>query len=569
MTTSNPDLKKYFEAGDVPTESQFAELIDRLSGVGPYFTQDYAEADRTNNASDCSFQLETSTFSGWSCPIGARPATFRAVKFKARAFGGETLTQLRVRIRETSNTGTVIANVLVPFDTDSDDYQTVIFPANITNATDPLVFEVLGDAKMGTFSQLIAGNSTKYRTGGNIADTNLTASASASFDYFPHVIFLTEEQVLATTPAGVNALRTDLLVDSFPRLDLPPKINAHYNVPAQLFIRGFVEALNINNYDIHFKQSSINTGSTPGKQFPRYYSFTPPTTSTKTLTVEVYNKDGGLLDSGTVPIVVTNPISSPATPKRVICIGDSLTASDTWVTEFNRRLTGAGGSPAGKSFSNISFHGTQGSGANLHEGHSGRDWQWFATDAASPLTDGGGTLDFAAYVSGLGIAAVEQIYIFLGWNDFGTTTPKKDAAAWAGDVVHLRTILDGIAADFPSCKVTLMGLQLPSLNGGLATNYGDATQPLGNVWRVIQGVFGHSLAMKAIAAEPAYSGFVDFLDVKTHFDSDHNMPSSATAVNLRNSTTELIGANGIHPAAEGLLQIADVAYLDFASKYCT
>jgi hypothetical protein len=356
-----------------------------------------------------------------------------------------------------------------------------------------------------------------------------------------------------------------------PRLNLPAKINAHYNVKMQLFYRGFIEALNPYIYDIQFKQSSVNTGSTPGRQFPRYYEFTPATTGTKTLDIVVKDWSGVELVSGSVPIVTTNPISSPASQTRVVAIGDSLTASGTWVTEFNRRLTAAGGSPVGKSFTNISLHGTQGSGSNLHEGWSGRDWQWFATDPSSPLTNAG-SLDIANYIgTTLGLPSVEQIYIFLGWNDMQDNgqDPKRLASDWAANIAHLETILDGIHADYPSCKVTLMGLQVPSLNGGLALNYGDSSQPLGNVWRAIQHVFGHSLALRETAAKPAYSGFVDVIDVMSQFDSDYNMPYVATDVNLRNSSVqENIGSNGVHPGTQGLYQIADVVYLDFASKYC-
>jgi len=39
-------------------------------------------------------------------------------------------------------------------------------------------------------------------------------------------------------------------------------------------------------------------------------------------------------------------------------------------------------------------------------------------------------------------------------------------------------------------------------------------------------------------------------------------------VNSRNSTTEVRGTNGIHPATSGYYQIADAVYRDFVRTFC-
>lgn len=75
--------------------------------------------------------------------------------------------------------------------------------------------------------------------------------------------------------------------------------------------------------------------------------------------------------------------------------------------------------------------------------------------------------------------------------------------------------------------------------------------------------------MESIALDANYSSFVRYTAVRPQFDSENNMPTSATPVNSRNATTELLGTNEVHPATSGYYQIADVAYRDFIRTFCS
>ena len=55
------------------------------------------------------------------------------------------------------------------------------------------------------------------------------------------------------------------------------------------------------------------------------------------------------------------------------------------------------------------------------------------------------------------------MYILLGWNDTGTTEENYKAV--------VRQFIDKVFAEIPNCKITLMGLQVPSRDG-FANNYG-------------------------------------------------------------------------------------------------
>ena len=104
-----------------------------------------------------------------------------------------------------------------------------------------------------------------------------------------------------------------------------------------------------------------------------------------------------------------------------------------------------------------------------------------------------------------------------------------------------------------------MGLQLPSMNGGLGANYG-ASGGYSDLWNVIRAVRRYNARLKELAEDASYSSFVDYVDIASQFDSENNMPEALTMVNTRNTKTEYLGTNGVHPANPGYYQIADVAY---------
>ena len=45
------------------------------------------------------------------------------------------------------------------------------------------------------------------------------------------------------------------------------------------------------------------------------------------------------------------------------------------------------------------------------------------------------------------------------------------------------------------------------------------------------------------------------------------MPSSARAVNNRNTLTEDVGSNGVHPTDDGQMQIADAIFRNMNSEF--
>ena len=67
-------------------------------------------------------------------------------------------------------------------------------------------------------------------------------------------------------------------------------------------------------------------------------------------------------------------------------------------------------------------------------------------------------------------------------------------------------------------------------------------------------------AYEAWTLEDQYRDFMEFINISGQFDTDYNMQCTQKKVNTRSNTTEIFGTNGVHPAYEGYMQIADAAF---------
>lgn len=163
-------------------------------------------------------------------------------------------------------------------------------------------------------------------------------------------------------------------------------------------------------------------------------------------------------------------------------------------------------------------------------------------------------VDFGWYVSQFNKDHLDYVYVLLGWNDVykSTETYKQ----------QVETFTSNILTDFPSCKIVLLGLEVPSYDG-LAHNYGS-----NNYKNAYYYQMNHVWKLNALYAQIASenSSNVSFVNVAGQFDTENNMITSTRPVNVRNSQTEVYQTNGVHPDVTGSDQIADACYRDFVHK---
>ena len=172
-------------------------------------------------------------------------------------------------------------------------------------------------------------------------------------------------------------------------------------------------------------------------------------------------------------------------------------------------------------------------------------------------------LDIKSYVDRYCNGALDVMYVLLSWN--GQTSFRTD---FTSCIKETQKLFNHIHAIYPQAKMKLMGIQLPSLNGGMGANYGAAGTSYSDTYGMVVTALNMNQAYQDFANQPGYADFVEFVNVASQFDSEHNMPESDVPVNSRSSKTEKRGTNGVHPTTEGYFQIADVVFRNFIANFC-
>lgn len=446
-----------------------------------------------------------------------------------------------------------------------------------------------------------------------------------------------EPYTVNTFVNGINISENEKSLKTI-NISLPNKIYAVVGDTLQLFYRGIIQAVNPDNYNVVITCSK-------GKQYPRYFEYTPNSTDVgETLFgVTVKDDNGNILQVKTCTLVTRNVVQSPSSLINVACFGDSLTSSGVWCAEAYRRLTQIGGTPAGNGLENIRFVGSKINNGAGYFGVGG--WTWYsyliqgalgyrfqvqnvsslsvgaeytnngnsftikevniiegegnilcsvtsltpAPSTSGVLTKTSGTGDdtisftsveedvqnplwdvennkmsFIPYANEVAEGSIDVVYTLLSWN--GVTAWKDD---FENIINQVKIFADTLHSEFPNAKMKIMGVQVPSVRGGMGANYGATGTSYADWYGMVVTTLNMNKAYQDFANEEGYSDFVEFVNVSSQFDTEYMMPHEQKDVNTRNSSTkEWIDTNGVHPSWEGYLQIADVVYRNFIANFC-
>ena len=188
----------------------------------------------------------------------------------------------------------------------------------------------------------------------------------------------------------------------------------------------------------------------------------------------------------------------------------------------------------------------------------------FIVDAQNPLWDTAyNKMSFIPYANEVAGGQIDVVYTNLTWN--GVSANMTDFSAI---ISRIKIFADTLHAEFPNAKLKLMGQNPPSLSGGMGANYGATGTSYADTYGMFKTILNMNDAYQEFANSEGYSDFVEFVNVSSQFDVENNMQSAEAAVNTRNSRMERLDTNGVHPANEGYMQIADVVYRNFVANYC-
>ena len=163
--------------------------------------------------------------------------------------------------------------------------------------------------------------------------------------------------------------------------------------------------------------------------------------------------------------------------------------------------------------------------------------------------------DFINYCNNHHFDGIDYCYILLTWN--GQYKPFNHD--FSNHEQYMVQFIDLLKKQYPNVKVRLIGIQCPSITGGIAANYG-ASGVYSNLFGEVSTAYFYDEFLEEFCARDKYKDFCKYVDSKAQFDTVYNMPSVMKPVNNRSTKMEAIGTNGVHPTMDGYLQLGDVFY---------
>ena len=593
-----------------------------------------------------------SVFSGFGFNIGSIDKSFRYLQTKVKVADWvskpKSVNKVLVQIREDNHNGSLLFSKLFNISSISPGITKDIF----IDLGEELSFSGKSLYLIIRFNScavlLRANNSTNpntnvtgsYFVNGDITESvkgNLvTDGNSYRFIYFKLYsslvtnIFLTDEQI------SNIASRIDITSETVD-ISLPDKIYAIVGDTLQLFFRGIIKAVDPYKYNIVVSCSK-------GKQYPRYFEYTPTIQDVghTNFTITIKDNNRNVISTKQCLLITKNTVASPSKTINVACFGDSLTTGGKWCKEAHRRLVESGGSPAGKGLTNIQFVGSRKNGTTGYFGGSGWTWDSYTTqgrpayrfqvsgvsslavgavytnngntftimevnvtagsgnilcsvssltpaptdsgtltksfgtgdstitfssysqDTQNPLWDcNANKMTFIPYANTVANGNIDVVYTLLSWN--GQAPGKEN---FSDVIAKIKIFADTLHSEFPNAKLKIMGIQVPSVNGGMGANYGATGTYYADGYGMVVTALNQNKAYQDFANSEGYKDFVEFVNISAEFDTEYNMPYSETNVNTRSTVKEKLGTNGVHPSTEGYYQIADTVFRNFIANFC-
>lgn len=508
-----------------------------------------------------SYIYTTSTFSGWTGSIG-RPKIVKTLMFKVRA-RETSITSIKLYLNKEDKNGSniiteTINTTIDPFQ--EKEIERTLSSPFINSHNEPLYFGYACDAFCDFYSntsEKAAIEPSEYQAiQCYITNGNQPTSLKNFIDVYQkpcryiyvkigeyRKIFVPNDKLIASVTQKVNVF-------------LPDKYYLAVNDNFQLFYRGVVQAKNPYNYYIKVKAKKGNT-------FPRYYEWKPTIEDigNHELTLEVRDNNNNLLGVDRTTLIV-NKVKIQSQNQNILCVGDSLTSGGVWVKEGYRRFAQKGGSPIGDGLNYIDCVGTKKTVINDKEigfeGYGGWTWNSFLSSNSPFYDQESKEINFKKYSERNNFKNIDYFYILLtrnGHSESFKTNWKIDE----GHFANATKLIDRIHLDYPDAKIRCLGLQMPSQNGGMGTNY-NSSSAYGDAYGMLVSAMHYNKTLEDFCKQDKYKNFVNYIDVAGQFDTDYNMPQNNKPANNRTDITEIIGTNGVHPTTNGYYQIGDAFY---------
>ena len=179
-----------------------------------------------------------------------------------------------------------------------------------------------------------------------------------------------------------------------------------------------------------------------------------------------------------------------------------------------------------------------------------------------------GKIDFNNYLKEINEKEIDVVYAFLGANGLLRPEAVKNTREYYCKNVLLKEakeVIDIILNACPNVKIKVVSCPFISNKGGLGSNYG-ANPPFNSYLNLVNYYMTMGKTYKDWADEEKYKDKLEYVNISSQYDSEHNLPHVFKPVNVRSTETEWFDVNGGHPTKCGYKQIADAIYRNLVKE---
>lgn len=495
------------------------------------------------------FVNETSTFSGWGQYIGVLDGVYNCVSIRIKNRDTKFMNFVKMRIVIAGvNVVEVLKNVAIP----PNEYQDVLFEfpektlrggADLEFLCNRLCSRYTHDYNVSYVPQIPNRYNVFSQPFYYFENSNLDAPRVSLRDNAGYYGFSYQIGTVSNNKINTELINTADLPISKSITYLPDNIYSAVGDTLQIFYKGMVDSLCFD---------TVARCDIGGKDYRRYFEIKPSSSTTSKIAFVTRDIYGNNVDLKEVNFIAKTP-ANPSTQINIASFGDSNTEGGQWVNEVARRLTKTGGVPEGHGFTNYKFVGSMSNSSGVgYFGRGGWSWYTLTQNSDSPLLNNG-VIDFANYANRHCGGRIDIALFAMTWNDL-----PGDGKGFSGFEAIIDDMYVALKRDFPSAKMIITSMPLPSQNGGMGYNYGNSVKhSYADTLFMNKTIFNQCKNYQRIANKHAD---MYMTSLAYQVDSDNVYPENEVVVNVRSTKTEKLGTNGVHPTNDGYMQYADAIY---------
>ena len=341
------------------------------------------------------------------------------------------------------------------------------------------------------------------------------------------------------------------------KLFLPPVMYAVPGIEMNVYFRNLFLTVNPDHF-------AFQVDCTKGNCYAKRWSFVPEEKDIGIYEWSLYvSNDEGVVEHGTMKLLVAPRQPGLGLGKRILQIGDSLTDQSHYIRRIHDLLPDLEmiGSHAGLGEKTVP-------GGIAHEGYGGWSWAAFAKEGKPKIpetasyrtnkfvaeqADGSWKLDFSGffkrYQQGL---APDIVTIQLGTNDIVAATDETIEETISKISSAFDRFLEPLRKAIPNSLIGIGLVPAPADQDAFGANY----HCLYYSWQYRKNAFAlNRFYLRKVQAmkDPK----IRIIPTCLNLDTEHNYPVVEEKLNAQNSQRITRQSNGLHPAVSGYYQIGD------------